>query len=378
VSTRQTPSPWPVNPLTPYDVLGYLAPGATLVLSLYGLEFWVQHSREGGVAIHTPVYTLVQHAMPPSSEGAWAMAALFLIGLFGICYVLGHIIGSISAFLIDRVYVAKGHGYPYRLLLGLQPEHGEHGLTVPFYRALFFWSNVYLLLRFLGLPDLPLISDTLHAVFVLAAYVVLVLLIVLIVLKTLASAKYGHSETRLRHWLNGKGSWFATLAERAIGGANLLYSGITALVGNYLRTHEPFPQKVRDAFHEKFYKTFGMKVEDAGTTTFWFAYIHVRNLSDSLTEPAANWLLLYSFARNLGTALYLAFLYTLLWWLGNATVVEHLSQSSRMTLAAISLGLLVCAFAMLMRFYYLYADYFSKYVLRAFLYSTTVKDFGTT
>ncbi len=324
MSTGQKPSLWPANPLTPYDVLGYLAPGATFVISLYGFEFWIHHRPETTLSIHTPLYTLVQLALPPSGEGAWALATLFLIGLFGVCYVLGHIVASISAFSIDRMYVDKAHGYPFRLLLGLEAPLNENPLTVPFYRALFFWTNAYILFRFLGLRGMPL--------------------------KVVAFVGAG------------------------IKASNFLYGAITALIGNYLRTHEAFPVKVREAFHRNFQKTFGMTVDEAGTTSFWLSYIHVRSLPDSLTSPAENWLHLYSFARNLGTALYLAFLYCFVWWIFNSAEVALLPISDRMVLAAIPLGLFACAFAMLMRFYYLYADYFSKYVLRAFLYSTEVKD----
>src|SRR2546425_2633251 len=179
VSTRQKPSLWPANPLTPYDVLGYLAPGATFVLSLYGFEFWIHHGAATPFLIHTPVYTLIQLALPPSGEGAWALATLFLIGLFGVCYVLGHIIASISAFSIDRMYVAKGHGYPFRLLLGLRPAPNENPLTVPFYRTLFFWTNVYLLFRFLGLAGVPLFGGKFRTLFDHTADLIGYLIIVL-------------------------------------------------------------------------------------------------------------------------------------------------------------------------------------------------------
>src|SRR3989442_15962653 len=88
VSTRQRPSLWPANPLTPYDVLGYLAPGATFLLSLYGFEFWIHHAGQTQLSIHTPVYTLIRLSSPPPSEGGWALATAFLISLFGGFYVL--------------------------------------------------------------------------------------------------------------------------------------------------------------------------------------------------------------------------------------------------------------------------------------------------
>jgi len=360
--------------LTPYDVLGYLAPGATFVISLYGFEFWIHHRPETTLSIHTPLYTLVQLALPPSGEGAWALATLFLIGLFGVCYVLGHIVASISAFSIDRMYVAKAHGYPFRLLLGLEAPLNENPLTVPFYRALFFWTNAYILFRFLGLRGMPLSSGGLRTLFDLAADLIGYLIVVLVLAKTFVSARYGHRDTKLKRFLSDDGSKVVAFVGAGIKASNFLYGAITALIGNYLRTHEAFPVKVREAFHRNFQKTFGMTVDEAGTTSFWLSYIHVRSLPDSLTSPAENWLHLYSFARNLGTALYLAFLYCFVWWIFNSAEVALLPISDRMVLAAIPLGLFACAFAMLMRFYYLYADYFSKYVLRAFLYSTEVKD----
>jgi hypothetical protein len=81
--------------------------------------------------------------------------------------------------------------------------------------------------------------------------------------------------------------------------------------------------------------------------------------------------------QGLRRFLYLAFLYIVVWWISNGMEIQRLPEASRAILAAITLGLFGCSFAMLMRFYYLYADYFSKYVLRAFLHGTTVKDMGT-
>ena len=227
MSTRQRPSLWPANPLTPYDVLGYLAPGATFVLSLYGFEFWIHHRAQTALSIHTPVYTLIRLSLPPSGEGGWALATLFLIGLVGVCYVLGHIIASISAFFIDRMYVAKGHGYPFRLLLALPHQADENPLTVPFYRALFFWTNVYLLFRFLGLDGVPLLGGKLHSLFDRTADVIGYSIAALAVAKMFVSAKYGRADTKLKRFFSSAGSKVAALVLTATEDANAPYRGIT-------------------------------------------------------------------------------------------------------------------------------------------------------
>ena len=102
-------------PFSTYDVLGYIIPGVTLLGCTFLYEYWL---RIHGVRLHTPVYSLLQLATALERH-QWAVSFLYILG--GLCgtYVVGHIVSSLSGLLIDRLFVYKGHGYPYVGLLRL-------------------------------------------------------------------------------------------------------------------------------------------------------------------------------------------------------------------------------------------------------------------
>jgi hypothetical protein len=78
---------------------------------------------------------------------------------------------------------------------------------------------------------------------------------------------------------------------------------------------------------------------------------------------------LYSFARNLSAAFYVAFLYGYAILALNAvSIPDHQASYIAVLIpAAYLFGSLV----MLSRYYYLYANYYTKFIIRAFFYSVS-------
>jgi hypothetical protein len=105
-------------PLTPYDFLGYLAPSATMLLCVLGLEALVKHFDKSGIIhakISTPLLTI--YASVKTSRDDWLAFATFAFLLIAAMYVLGHVIATMSSFAIDRTLVFRGYGYPFEQLM---------------------------------------------------------------------------------------------------------------------------------------------------------------------------------------------------------------------------------------------------------------------
>jgi hypothetical protein len=274
----------------------------------------------------------------------------------------------VSALCIDRVYVEHSHGYPFELLLNLPPDPSHNRRTRPFYRALFFWMNAYFLMRYWVTWNLVWFqSSTPSRLFVAARTVgwgVVVLIVILI------SVQYGEGST----WLvqlatkNHTGIAVCRAVEWIFTIVTFPYNVIAVLFGRYLHTQNAFQQNFRDQYQRAFENLFKGDPKQAGTNNFWFSVIHVKQQSPNLAELAENWHRLYSFARNLGAALYLAFLYCLVWLLEEGRYLSGLSHYNTLVLLSVPLVFFMGALAMLIRYYYLYVAYYTKYVFRCFVY----------
>ena len=361
--------------LTPYDVLGYVTPGAAVLIAVLGFETGIQITATGLLHVHTPVYTGVVFILSLLRGTEWVLSALLLIAALATVYLVGHVVASISALCIDRMYVERSHGYPFELLLGLPSNAFRNPYTKPFARALFFWANAYIALRYWAtVQDVFDHATAATSLVLLVARTVGWAVVALILMKFVVSVPYGRGRTWLAWPLEktplGRGS------VRVLGGiiklAAVPYDLIVNPLGGYLHTREPFDESFRNHYEAAFKRLFDMNPTAVGTNNFWFSLIHLKEQSPQLAELAENWLRLYGFARNLGAALYLAFLYCLVWLIAQGQYLGGLPGYNVLVLMTVPPLFFVGALAMLIRYYYLYVDYYSKYVFRCFVYLSRI------
>lgn len=225
---------------SPYDLremLWYIIPGATLLLLIFFFEFWFA-TQIGGInsihnkdstnfisnqlnqdnvadsikkksldssiilqqlhlalsdSLHTPVFSALSMTHSPLFENVkgekslvdnWVLAALYLLLLFTICYILGHLTYIFGTFIYERGLISKGYSYPYLKLLRLEelsrkePEKKtphEIRASQAFYRGLYFWSAfifilTYILFKLFGYNNLELFR---YGVLVLVIFMIL-------------------------------------------------------------------------------------------------------------------------------------------------------------------------------------------------------------
>jgi hypothetical protein len=385
--------------LTPYDLLGYLVPGGMFLAAIAAFEAFVRQSSASlHPGLHTPVLTaltrLTNAAIVPGEhnipvDAPWVIQGLIFILAGTVSYVMGHIVASFSALAIDRWYVDKAHGYPFRFMLDLN-QGDKRSLPRVLHRTFFFWLNFYLLLRFFSLPKgLPLAElmpsvlshwipgalspDHLRA---FAAFVAwgLVMLATIMLLLTVDQKR----DSPMQAWLLKRrfGLWVLIVIKGMILGAALPALLVTTWLGTYLHSREPLDPITCDLFKGRMLDLLGVSRASANTdkllessSTFWYSYIHLRTSPD-IAQPVDNWLRLYGFARNLAAALYLSFLYCLCWWLFQGDRIVLTSIQAHYVILMLPLLYFVAAFLLLLRYYYLYVSYFTKYVLRGFVYLT--------
>jgi hypothetical protein len=200
---------------SPYDLketLWFIIPGATLIVLIFLFESWFAVQIRGmeikgytaerhteklshmpdttrrheikynlEKKLHTPIYTALSLSFGGETKfkDNWVIAAVFLLILLSICYVLGHILYMIGTFIYENGLVSKGYSYPYLKLLDL-PRHPTKSVveleaSQSFYKGIYFWISVLYLLSYVLLTQGG--NDKLHILY----YFILSLLYILLI-----------------------------------------------------------------------------------------------------------------------------------------------------------------------------------------------------
>ncbi len=370
------------SPFDAYDVLGYFVPGACFLACVTAFEWLAAaHVCAAHCAPKTPLYSTVGALFLVNTSSSWLTDALIVGSLLLLAYVVGHVIASISAITIDRMYIAKGHGYPILQFLGRDKPSQDQLDGRDFYRGMMFWLNFYLVVRYLSpasakplrvLIPAPLENllptwngDPIQTTALVLAIVLVAAIVCRGITKLFSTAD---SYRRAQLLQLSIANWALLAARTALRAFSWPSRVITRILGAASESTRLIDSLTQEKFVENLSKLLGAAWTGDGSSAFWNAFIFLRR-SDPATVPALlNWLRLYSFARNIATAFYLAFLYGLIWWYSQGDLLGGTSVDERFALLVIPPLFLGIAFAMLQRFYYLYTDYFTKYLIRAFAF----------
>jgi hypothetical protein len=382
--TVQGPVPFSIS-----DIFAYIIPGATLMSAITLFEHRLHGL--GNADMHMPVWrTFSDFVSAVTSSDDSVLSLSFVTALVVSAYVVGHVTSSVSSFFIDRILVFKGHGYPYRYLLNLHTLRRDrpgssHSL---FYRGTFFWLN-FLLVSVFWFS----ISDS------WVAFKILTLVTGwLLVFSSIKFAQHNVPSRRgtliRRFWTRvHKGlricqtkfrdlrrrSKPAMLKEmfRVLARHSKLktvyrlhampYNALATSFTKFTNSQDMLEEEIRLAYKRIFSQVFRMSPNALSSSNYWLVLSDVISSSNEFRTLLNNWLRLYEFSRNLGTAFYLAFVYCLVsvWW--QREWIRHVYPFDDVLVLA-PLGLLLVSFVMFGRYYYLYVCYYSKFTFRAFVF----------
>ena len=363
-----TEIPTTALPLTPYDILGYLAPGGTLILSTLIFEHFLKAlvaPQLGHVSWHTPLLSGVKTIYASSVQPANSVSlALFAICFAAVAYIAGHVVGSAASILLDRALVFKGYGYPYsNLLLLSQPDTESRRFSRAFYRGLFFWLNASILTLYSGLyVAAPLGFESATWWLRHIAYAFGTFVLASIIVKIVLGMRW------LRDWPGIQYGRVPAMNAMTtmLGGP---YELIARPLSKVMNTRNSFDEDFIKIFRDKFLARFGLSSERAGTNNYWLCYCYVLERCPELRGLVAHWLRMYVFARNLAAAFYLAFLYCFFWLIIEAPTLGEVDARIVAPTLFIPAVLFASSFLLLLRYYYLFVSYFTKFIFRAFVYS---------
>ncbi len=332
-----------------YDTFGYFIPGTTFVIGFYVFLEIIGFNQE----FNTKGYFDAMTQDFPTFFAVFPVLGLFV-------YVLGHFIASISTVIMDKLLMERTLGYPFRRLFyrSLDWEKSDRLRYLhrnrTFYKSIVASSIISVSFNFMG-------ANWWYVYFLSIAIFFLVFksLFSLLSLEDIRdpdSLREGGSK-RLRCaeiiWHIFKPSLILFYASFDLAIYLLLY---------LFRMCKPFEKKFQDKFSTKFKKTFGITVEEAGTNVYWLTYSYIQQNEENSVPLIQNWLNLYSLSRNISTVLLILFFCGL--------YPEMIFKDAN---TAILDRWLICtgigAIVFWLRYYYLYYNYYSKYIFRAFLTS---------
>jgi len=368
-------------PFGSYDIFSYVIPGSTALLCVYLFEFWCHANIHS--AVRTPLYSLFAVNSVNYFKDNLALSALYLLALICVVYVSGHIVSSVSSFALDRIYTAKGHGYPFETLLLLSKQGGSRkDDSKGFYQGFFFWFNTYLALRFVSfLHDSRILRTAITFTEILLT-VAIALKVIIGIYRSKRSRFIPDEEALEQTFLKKPAIIFArSIFPQAKKAANfflvymfpLFYNIISRFAQHHLRTARPFSSTFIESYRQFFFESFDVHPEEAGSNNFWFCRLFITDQSPIFDRYLIYWLHIYSYARNLATSFYLAFIYCFWWTFLHKDLPEIRDLRIQQTVMAMPLLYFFLSAVLLVRFRYIYVGYYNRFLFRGFIYLCTKK-----
>lgn len=389
-----------------YDVFGYLIPGIVLLLGLYaydnvfrlsGFVDWSKFS----LTISKPETVSEPEAGPETKTGSkptgWDGAIVFtkFLGFLLSAYLAGHIVATFSSIILDKMVSERIQGLPYRRLFRKLRFKGIERHERDLYRTIFGCILVMLLLV------------SVRCKFDFVAWFIFSLIIIFIIIKASFSfcvrddirnpyrykdpsspkyKYYQYADSAIRFRPSSILDFFHVKWPQAIKKCKCLkklflrldsWMKIGSLIRGFgfpyiiiekallplLRMCKPFSDGIQDLFLRKFEDIFDINPEKAKTDVYWLTYAFVCEKSPLYTKLIHKWLSLYAFARNVAVSFLLLFIY------GVVARLKHGPQGANYAWWCSITAVLAVHFGV--RYYYLYYNYYSKFIFRAFLTLTS-------
>lgn len=358
------------SPFNVYDFYGYLFPGAILTLFTFFFVVWF-----------TPIS--FRNIMSLLEEAEKLHIVLGIVGGSGfvaVVYFAGHVNGTLSHLIFDQAFMKRVIGYPVYTLLGL--KHGFCSFSRAFYFYLLLFGNVLILLPLVKMlfPDFagfPIVYGT-----------VLVLLFGLLALGTIVGIMGGPKKI-LEPNSHKRGHY--SFIKRAVRGITKMInwffcSGISMSHRFFLPLMQMLTgsDRVSDGVVQKFKanikKLSGLPSEEIGSDNFWLPYIYMHRHEPEIEEHLSNWMNLYAFLKNLSfVAFLLCFEISVAITIHYCNVAELYHVTDTIDVQIVVAGFLflyISGWILAFRYWTIYKNYFTKYLIRSFS-SLTIKSDDT-
>jgi hypothetical protein len=338
------------TPFSTYDFLGYLIPGSTFIATGYFFDRWllvVTPNRQVFV-LFSEFASIINNVSSKDNNNVFT-SIIAIILVFIVCYTVGHLLATLSSFFIDRYLIKSGFRYP--LVNFLNPT--KNNQVVPperIFKTRARCSLVVLYVIIVVVTQLFFISNTMTLVDYIYWFISITVIIFLFFMFYFPS--------KLVRTLSYFPTWFGGLIER-----HLDMSG---------QMDDSFGEKIVAKVKEDFHIDLTDASQPKGfSNAYWLMFIKVGESSNMSHSMLVNWLHLYSYARNTSTSFFVIALYIMGTVLVNGENMYQLDKRFYFLYGFLFGGALLASLVLLVRYYYLFSSYYTKYLLRAYYYVST-------
>lgn len=350
-----------------YDIFGYLIPGVVLLAGIYGhiKVFDVKCFQDALDKILLPNGTMggdlnqsTSNLLSFSSPLFWTAMTAFLF----FAYIVGHLAASFSAVILDKWVSERVFGFPFkRMFKDVLPKSDYDKRKTYFHKALLVIFLAILIIFAIFGPSNHYFR------FMLSSFLLLALIKIGFTKLSLEDIQAPTAEQPESQWQRKVANWLWkwTIQWWLIPIVWFSFDSWANLLLTMFRMRKPFSKAFQEQFCTYFRETYQLdiKKDKLDTEVFWLPYSSIAENTSSCARLLKHWLCLYGFARNLATSFFLLFIYGITMdkfcptGMYRAEKYEYLIWCLITSIAAILLGL---------RYYYIYYNYFSKFVFRAF------------
>jgi hypothetical protein len=341
-------SPW--VPFDLYDFFGYLFPGAFL---LFTTCLFFQFS---GLVNFIDV---INATIKVYEKAPFIVGLIMVVMGIILVYTLGHFVAMFGQIIFDRIFLDEIIQHPIFALLKI--EKSQRIYSVAIFQIIFFLYNLFIVFQIFNLHFLrvPLIYNL-----ATSDIVIIFSFLLLFAIKIIVMICRFNPECKERLERNGlpMGTKFAGWLALFI--SNNLIKPLISSIQKLLGLDRPFSDQLIEKHKENFKKYFGLDSDEAKYENYWLSFFYTSSRNLSATAQIKNWLQLYSFARNTSAAAYLTL--TIM-----SIVLLFSSSYHNDTIRLLGIILYLFAIILMLRYWYLYYNYFVKNIIRAFIEGTS-------
>tara|TARA_R110000850_G_scaffold32285_7_gene88884 strand:- start:8037 stop:9113 length:1077 start_codon:yes stop_codon:yes gene_type:complete len=345
-------------PFNGYDIFGYIIPGGVFFLTVFIFDFWAKDSMNFE---HNPMITLIG-LFKPINQGSPLNtfdSIVFILSAILVIYVIGHIVAAISSFFIDRILIKKGHHYPIKSILLKVRKNTDGSKSI---KGNFVVFNLVLLVLHISSCIYLAIAYSVYTHDYIYWHLFLLITIIIGLLSLVAMFSYSFILPFLKPFY-------------------FIYDFSLSRLREVIGTDGGISREVKKKYKRFLREELKLKRSNLTTDVYWLSYIYISRKSPLAVKALTNWMHLYSFSRNLATSFYIAFIYCVSSIGLNSHMLNGVSYNE-VSKYKIFIGLVlpltywVLSILFLLRFYYLYHGYYSKFIIRtcAFLYEQSKKN----
>lgn len=347
-------------PFNLYDVFGYIIPGAYLALMLILVSFKSQ-GRLAGLIADSAALLFTPGSVLSSVFGFSIILVL--------CYMVGHMVATVSHVVFDRFVVGDVLTYPTEKVLryGIAKNYSN-----PYIRStyLYVYCMTIILLAFPAFSFLwdwrfvRMDADTCARIidplcvpkwYSYATEAVVLVIVVRVVAQFLSNLFGPHGlslvqRLKVVQW----GIWIYKFIPQYI------FLPAIGIYESLIGTNRYFHADLIRQYETKFKKDFGLDPKTAKSENYWLPLIKIAQEGKAMNPSLTNWLQLYGFNRNMAAAGLLASFYCI-WKLH----IEGVPQIE--FIAGVYTFNVIVLFAFMTRYWMLYVTYYTKSIIRAYL-----------